>query len=120
MVDESAPEDAALDAAERWLDWIDHGEAGDSYRAAAAIFRAALTPERWEEALRAARQPLGWVVARTLRSRKYATELPGAPDGEYVVLEYDTEFERKKHGVETVVLVREDDGAWRVSGYWIR
>ncbi len=46
--------------------------------------------------------------------------LPGAPDGEYVVIRYRTEFENKMKAVETVTPMLEADGAWRVSGYYIR
>jgi len=46
--------------------------------------------------------------------------LPGAPDGEYVVFQFDTSFERKGTAVETVTVSKETDGAWRVSGYYIK
>ena len=49
-----------------------------------------------------------------------ATELPGAPDGEYVVFEFQTRFERKRAAIETVSPMRDRDGQWRVSGYYIR
>ncbi|MBX6365536.1 MAG: DUF4019 domain-containing protein [Gemmatimonadetes bacterium] len=120
MVEDSGGRDAPLRAAETWLGRVDSGDADASHAAAAGIFRAAVTPARWAESLRAARGPLGPVLGRTPRSWKYASELPGAPDGEYVVIEYDTEFERKRRGIETVVVTREPDGEWRACGYWIR
>jgi hypothetical protein len=46
--------------------------------------------------------------------------LPGAPDGESVVIQYDTQFEHKAHAVETVVPMRERDGSWKVSGYFVK
>jgi hypothetical protein len=55
-----------------------------------------------------------------LKSRTYSTTLPGAPDGEYVVIQYQTSFANKKASVETVTPMREKDGRWRVSGYFIR
>lgn len=51
---------------------------------------------------------------------QYATELPGAPDGEYVVLEFETTFEHKKKGGERVVMMKEPDGSWRAAGYYVR
>jgi hypothetical protein len=44
----------------------------------------------------------------------------GAPDGEYVVLKFDTAFETKQTAVETVILMKESDGLWRVGGFNIR
>lgn len=76
--------------------------------------------EQWARSLDAARTPLGAVVSRTLREVRPATELPGAPDGEYVVFQFDTAFEHKRAAVETVTPMRDSDGRWRVSGYFIR
>jgi hypothetical protein len=45
--------------------------------------------------------------------------LPGAPDGEYVVIQYETSFEKKAFAIETVTPSFEKDGIWRVSGYYI-
>jgi hypothetical protein len=45
--------------------------------------------------------------------------LPGAPDGEYVVIQFESSFEKKKSAVETVTPMLEKDGKWRVSGYYI-
>jgi hypothetical protein len=44
------------------------------------------------------------VNARSMVTATYATTLPGAPDGEYVVIRFDTSFEnaqgpRRKNGV---------------------
>jgi hypothetical protein len=72
------------------------------------------------ESLRAARKPLGELVSRKLKSANFMTSLPGAPDGEYVVLQFETAFENKKSAVETITPMLEKDGKWRVSGYYIR
>jgi hypothetical protein len=46
--------------------------------------------------------------------------LPGAPDGEYVVIQFETSFENKKSAIETVTPMIEINGGWRVSGYFIK
>ncbi len=50
----------------------------------------------------------------------FTRTVPGAPDGEYVVIQFDTQFENKAAAVETVTPMREKDGSWRVSGYFIK
>ena len=70
--------------------------------------------------LRATRTPLGQTVSRKVRSAVYKTSLPGAPDGEYVVIQYTTSFEHKQSAVETVTTSKGSDGVWRVAGYFIR
>jgi hypothetical protein len=47
-------------------------------------------------------------------------ELPGAPDGDYAVIQFSTEFAHKRTARETVTPMRDADGEWRVSGYFIR
>lgn len=111
---------AAKKAAKAWLAEVDAGDYGASWDHAAGLFRKAVTKEKWKQALDAARDPLGAVVERKLTSATYATELPGAPDGEYVVIQYETRFANKAHAVETITPTKDADGTWRVSGYYIR
>ena len=49
-----------------------------------------------------------------------ATSLPGAPDGEYVVIQFEASFGNKRASVETVTPMLDKDGQWRVSGYYIK
>ena len=37
-------------------------------------------------------------ISRQLQSKQYTTSLPGAPDGQYVVLQYKTSFEQREVG----------------------
>ena len=113
-------EDQAVKVAEAWLDLVDHGEYAKSWQEAAALFRSAITVEQWQQALNAARKPLGELKSRKLKGSKYVTSLPGAPDGEYVVIQFDTSFANKEEAVETVTPMKEEDGVWRVSGYYVK
>jgi hypothetical protein len=64
--------------------------------------------------------PLGAVISRSLKAKNFATSLPGAPDGEYVVIQFATSFENKTSAVETITPMMDKDGQWRVSGYYIK
>ncbi len=113
-------EKKAVAAATAWLALVDAGRYGESWDTAAAYFKNAVTKDNWVKMLGAARTPLGKVVSRTLASTKFATSLPGAPDGEYVVIQYTMVFENKAEAIETVTPMLDKDGIWRVSGYYIK
>lgn len=113
-------EDQAVNVAEEWLALVDQGEYEASWEEAAALFKSAVTVEQWRQALNAARKPFGELVMRELKTAEYATSLPGAPDGEYVVIQFDTSFSKKESAVETITPMKDDDGVWRVSGYYIK
>ena len=99
---------------------VDAGKYGESWRQAASLFRGAVTEPQWKAALEGSRTPLGAMKSRRLKSASYATELPGAPDGEYVVIQFEASFENRASAVETVTPMKDKDGEWRVSGYFIR
>lgn len=103
-----------------WLKLVDAGDAHESWETMATLLRRAVPEERWTESLQLARGPLGKVESRLLSTATPATELPGAPDGEYVVFQFNTSFEHKRSAVETVTPMRDPDGQWRVSGYFVR
>jgi hypothetical protein len=114
------PEDLAQTAAESWLKLTDAGDAAASWDQAAKLFKGAITKEHWTQALAGVRPPLGKVVSRKVTSRQYSEELPGAPPGKYVTIQYETVFEKKASAVETITPMLDPDGVWRVSGYFIR
>jgi hypothetical protein len=110
----------AVFAAEKWLSLIDAGDYSKSWREASDYFRSAITEDKWEHSLKSARNPLGKLLSRKVKNTSYRTSLPGAPDGEYVVIQFETSFENKKSSIETVTPMLERDGSWRVSGYYVK
>ena len=111
---------AAIKNAESWLALVDRQKYGESWDAAAKLFQDNVARDTWKDALGAARGPLGKPVARSVKSAETRTSLPGAPDGKYVIIQFDTSFEHKKSAVETVTPMQEEDGSWKVSGYFIK
>jgi len=120
IADNSPQEKAAVSAAEKWLALIDAGNYGDSWQEAAELFRNAVTAAQWKQSLQGARKPLGKLISRKVKTATYRTSLPGAPDGKYVVIQFDTSFEKKNSARETVTPMMEQNGKWRVSGYYIK
>ncbi|MGB2823627.1 MAG: DUF4019 domain-containing protein [Phycisphaerae bacterium] len=116
----AAAEKAAVEVAETWLKAVDGGQYAESWGQAAEYMRKAVTEDLWAKQMQAVRAPLGKLISREVASKQYATSLPGAPDGEYVVIQFKTSFENKESAVETVTPMRENDGTWRVSGYYIK
>lgn len=117
---DQAKEIEAFRAANFWLALVDAGNYAKSWEMAAAYFKGAVQEEQWVASMKAIREPLGKTHYRTLKYKKYTTTLPGAPDGEYVVLQFETSFQNKRSAIETVTPMRDKDGKWRVSGYYIK
>ncbi len=115
-----AAEKTAVKAAEAWLALIDGSKYGESWTEAAVLFKNAVTKDQWSGQVKEVREPLGRMLKRTVVSKQYTKTLSGAPDGEYVVIQFDTSFENKKNATETVTPMLDKGGKWRVSGYYIR
>jgi serine/threonine protein kinase len=114
------PEKEVVAAAQTWLSGIDAGNYAQSWKDAAVFFQAAITEAAWSEALTKARKPLGEMKSRKLLNAQSAKSLPGAPDGDYVVMQFDASFTAKEKAVETVTFMLERNGTWRAAGYFIR
>jgi hypothetical protein len=109
----------AKKAAEAWLEKVDNGRYAESWDDAASLFRRKITKSAWANAVQEARAPLGQLVSRKVKTAEFMTSLPGAPDGQYVVLQFETSFAHKASAVETVTPLLEN-GHWRVSGYYVK
>ena len=107
-------------AAAAWLAQIDAGQYPASWTGSASAFRAAVSQDQWVQAAQQVRAPLGAVKTRTVKNAQFTRTLPNAPQGEYVLIQYDTTFANKAGAVETITPMRDTDGSWKVSGYLIR
>ena len=116
----ATPETGAEAAALVWLSLVDAGNYDQSWSSASSLFRQKISEAQWQSAASSTRVPLGALKSRTLRSATLKIASPGAPDGQYVVIQFDSSFEHKASAVETVTPVLEADGKWHVSGYYIR
>ena len=110
----------ARKSVDQWLSLIDEGHFSHSLDKASPMLRDAISDENWNRAIRTSRSPLGNIRARKLMGAKFVENLPGAPEGEYVVFGFTSVFDTKDGMIETVTAKKDDDGIWRVAGYYIR
>jgi uncharacterized protein DUF4019 len=114
------PEKLAQQAAESWLELVDSAKYDESWDKAASTFKAAVSKEDWKAAVQAARSPLGMKKTRKLKEANYTKSVEGAPEGEYVMIQYESSFEKQDQVTESITPMLDKDGKWRVSGYFIR
>lgn len=117
---ETPPQDAAQPVAADWLALVDAGKFVESWEKMSPGFKKEVSKRKWRSTVEKIRKPLGRLTSRKLKSAEYSKELPGAPEGEYVVLQFDSGFEHKPVAVEKVTLILGEDLNWRVSGYAVK
>lgn len=111
---------AAIAAAEDFLALVDSGQYEASWGAASTLFKRQSSKETWVEQISRIRPIFGPAIQRKIKSAKYLRSAPGAPDGDYVLIIFQTSFEHKQSATETITPSLDPDGQWRVSGYFIR
>jgi hypothetical protein len=116
---EHEKEKAAVEASKVWLALIDGSKYSESWTESASAIKASIKKEEWSQLVDSVRKPLGAKTSRVLRDAAYATSLPKAPPGEYVMITYDTKFANKPPATETVAMML-DNGKWRAAGYFIK
>lgn len=117
-----APVFAQSDAqrsAENWLGFIDNRKYAESWTEASAYFRGRVARQQWVDMVKSVREPIGALKSRKAIKVTTSTSLPGAPDGEYTVIQFQSSFQNKASAVETLTLMK-DGGQWRPAGYYIR
>lgn len=114
-----AGESDGVSAAKEWLSMIDSGEYVESWQNADFFFKSQLSQENWGAAMKDVRAPLGSVISRTeIHAKEYST-LPGVADGQYLVIQFQTDFQHKNSSVETITL-SQNSGDWLPIGYFIK
>jgi hypothetical protein len=113
----AAEELAAERQALGFLGYLDEGRFADSY--AGMLLRARADSEAFAAQIQKARAGTGGLQARELIDAAYNTSVEGAPQGQYVILHYHSNFANRQDTVETITLALAK-GYWRVDGYYIK
>lgn len=114
----AASSQEAQASAEAWLSLVDNQKYAESWAESSSMFQSRVAQQKWMEMSKSVREPLGQVTARKLLTVTFAKSLPGAPDGDYAVLRFQSSFKNKADAVETVTLVL-DGGKMKSAGYFI-
>lgn len=114
-----AADKAALEAADSFLSLVDSGNYAQSWDQASAFFKSKVNEKAWVQQLGQARKPFGAIKVRKVLVAKDFDKLPNAPAGQYAVIEYAAAF-ADKNANETLTMMRQADGSWRMAGYYIR
>jgi len=114
-----SPTDHRLVAALNWLRLVDKGEYESSWHDTSELFQSRIGCLDWADKLKAVREPLGKNISRSIKSCTDHQSLPGVPDGNYAVLDFDSVYDQKCNSLEKLTLEKSEKG-WRVVGYFIQ
>lgn len=110
----------ATDAAVKFLYLIDNGEYGQSWEVASAHLQETISKEEWEKKLEEVRGAIGSVTERVKDDVTYLEAAGDMPEGEYVVIRFNTSFSERKFMIENVTLHLAAGSEWRVGGYFFK
>jgi Protein of unknown function (DUF4019) len=115
----AAEESAAQRQALGFLGYLDEGRFADSYAYTGMLLRARADSAAYAAQVQKARAGTSALQARELIDATYNTSVEGAPEGQYVILHYHSNFANRQDTVETITLALAK-GYWRVDGYYIK
>lgn len=113
--------ETAKQVAQEWLTLFDAEKYDSTWVEASSFFKSKISKEQWAmriEQSRKRRPVLDSLTSRSLVAARHTTSLPKAPDGEYVVVQYEATYADERWA-ETVTLKKDPDG-WRVAGYFMK
>ena len=116
----------AREAAEQWLALTDEGAFAESWDEASELLQDEITKEEWTQGSEEIQAQLGTLEEREFMGGQYQEDIPEVPDGEFVIMQYQSSFSGPDGGeapaqelIEVVVATNED-GTWRIAGYDLR
>lgn len=106
-------------SARSWLALTDQGRYPESWKKASTYLQEKKTESEWIKTVQAIKEPLGLKDTRYIATAGIKEGLSGFPEGEYVVVQFYTTFKKQALALETITLVKETNGSWRVVDYAI-
>lgn len=112
--------EGATAAAMQFLTLVDADKFEQSWEDTADLLKKKISRKDWNENLAKARGALGPVIERAQEGIKYSSEAKDSPEGDYIVLIFESRFQAADDITETVTVMLEEDGVWRVAGYYVQ
>ena len=109
----------ARDRAEAFVTLIDQGRLEAAYAGASPLLHLTRDQQEWITDVTRLRQILGPVQQRTLKAVRAVSTFPQLPDGDYLVVQYESRMERKQQAAEIILLKKQESG-WIVCAYSVR
>ena len=109
-----------IEASRAWLALLDAGKFGPAWDGASPYLKSVVTRQKWVTGVAAARNPFGKFKQRIPVKFARSHSMPDAPDGDYSIIEFESEFANGKVASEHVIWMLGDNQDWHVSGYYIR
>lgn len=106
-----------LDTGEKWMELNDSQKYEESWAETGTFFKSRMNAAAWRKAMTIDRMDLGRFLSREFKSCEVSDSIPGMADGQYVTFQFRASFEKKKEMRESLTLMLEADGNWRVIGY---
>ncbi len=113
------PSSAALTKAERFVGILDSRNYDRAYLQTSDLLKLRTPQTEWIRQQEIAFQLLGDVRERQLSTVKARAVYPGLPDGNYLIVCFETRTAHKVKAIE-VVLLKEEETDWQVCNYSIR
>jgi len=102
-----------------FLTLVDSGKYAESWQSSASLMQEKIAKNDWVEKLSKARNLSGGLIQRVQKSASYSTEAQDSPEGEYIMLIYESDFQRAEDVSEYVTVMLEGD-TWKVAGYFMQ
>ncbi len=109
----------AINEAKKWLELADKKDYDQAWNHSGEFFKKISSKDALEKSF-SFREAFGKVKERKLKSVIYRTSLDLVPDGEYVIIRFQTCFENKNKSLETITIMKEKSGKWRILGYFFK
>lgn len=109
-------EEQAMASANGFVKLVDSGQFDKAYQAFSQFGQKAVTKDVFVKSMGSVQAQIGTQTSRKLLAKNFVHELPGAPKGDYWVIDYDTNFSKKGPSVERVTAMREGKN-WKIGGY---
>ena len=104
-------------ATEHWMKLMDTEEYSAAWNNGSGGMRKEISKFTWSMIANAMHLPLGDFKSRTFKAAHIKQGTAGKPDS--VSFDYVAHYTKSPNVTETVTVIHEADGVWRVSGYTI-
>lgn len=110
----------AVSAAQEWLDLVENGKLHEGWEKLSPQYRNNVTQQKWEAVFNTVHVKNARPINRTILHVSQWKDHSTGSDEKYLMIRIKTTYDDQSERVQMVAPKLDDDGEWRVAGFYFR
>lgn len=117
----NATQEEAVSVAQKWLELVESGQLNEGWKTLSSQYKINVTQQKWQTVCNSVyNKPTKAIDRKIIHISQWHDRNSDNDESSYVTIRFKTTYDDKTERVQMITPRLEQDGQWRVAGFYFR